>query len=123
MEFVNDTPYPALSFEGIDQLSQTFHVVVMRMTCIWNEQGLLLPSDNQDPLCMTDVIADEKDSMSGVIEESDLCHYKPNCDILVVGSAYTPKHKQSSFVGCVSRTLLFPNPIITITIIWGRRKS
>lgn len=96
MEFVNDTPYPALSFEGIDQLSQTFHVVVMRVTCTWDEKGLLQPSDTQDPLCMIDEIADEKDLMSGVIEESDLCHYKPKCDVLVVGSAYTPKHKQSS---------------------------
>lgn len=96
MEFVNDTPYPALSFEGIDQLSQTFHVVVMRVTCTWNDKGLLQPSDNPDPLCMMDVIADEQDLMSGVIEESDLCHYKPNCDVLIVGSAYAPQQKQSS---------------------------
>lgn len=96
MEFINDTPYPALTFEGIDQLSQNFHTVVMRVSCTWDDNGLLYPCQNQDPLCMEDVIVDKKDLMSGVIEESDLCHYKPNCDVLVIGSAYTPSNKSTA---------------------------
>lgn len=95
MQFINDTPYPALHFEGIDQLSQTFHTVVMRVSCTWNDKGLLSPCHKQDGLCMEDVLVDSKDFMSGVLEESDLCHYKPKCDILILGSAYTPKTKKN----------------------------
>lgn len=90
MEFINNTSSPALSFEGVDT-QQGFHVVVMRQTYTWHETGLLILADEQDPLCMTDELVDPNDVMSGVLQESDLCHYKPKCDVIVIGNAYAPK--------------------------------
>lgn len=94
MEFVNNTPSPALSFEGVDA-QQAFHVIVMRQTYIWDESGLLQLACEQDPLCMMDEMVDSDDMMSGVIQESDLCHYKPKCDILISGNAYAPQRRRS----------------------------
>lgn len=101
MEFVNNTPSPALNFEGVDS-QQAFHVIVMRQTYIWDETGLLALAREQDPLCMMDETVHSDDVMSGVIQESDLCHYKPKCDILISGNAYAPQGKRSnSFVASV----------------------
>ncbi len=97
MDFINNTQFPALNFEGIDQLDQRFHVVVMRQTYTWNDKGLLILAESQDPLCMVDQLVDPTDIMSGVIEESDLCHVKPKCDILIKGHAYTPKYRMSHY--------------------------
>ena len=94
MEFVNNTPSPALSFEGVDA-QQAFHVIVMRQTYIWDESGLLQLACEQDPLCMMDETVDSDDMMSGIIQESDLCHYKPKCDVLISGNAYAPKRRRS----------------------------
>lgn len=102
MDFINNTQFPALNFEGIDQLDQQFHVVVMRQTYTWNDKGLLTLHHMQDPLCMEDVMVSRDDLMSGVIEESDLCHYKPNCDVLVIGSAYTPSNADKQFTASLS---------------------
>ncbi len=110
MEFINNTPSPALSFEGVDT-QQAFHVVVMRQTYIWNEQGLLILSDEQDPLCMIDEIVDPEDVMSGVLQESDLCHYKPKCDVIVTGHAYAPKRKNTKdFIAAIH--VQTPNKVI-----------
>ena len=103
MNFINTTNHPALAFEGIDQLGQSFHVVVMRQTYTWNEQGLLTLADEQDPLRLEDQLIDTKDLMSGIVEESDLAHYKPKCDVIIKGHAYAPKHKlnQDSFTASI----------------------
>ncbi|MGP5505669.1 DUF2169 domain-containing protein [Psychrobacter celer] len=103
MNFINTTNHPALAFEGIDQLGQSFHVVVMRQTYTWNEQGLLILAEEQDPLRLEDQLVDTKDLMSGVVEESDLAHYKPKCDVIIKGHAYAPKHKlnQDSFTASI----------------------
>lgn len=110
MEFINNTPSPALSFEGVDT-QQEFHVIVMRQTYTWNEQGLLILSDEQDPLCMIDEIVDPIDIMSGVIQESDLCHYKPKCDVLVTGHAHAPQRKNvKNFMAAIH--VQTPNKVI-----------
>lgn len=95
MDFINNTPFPALNFEGIDQLNQNFHVFVMRQTFTWNEKGLMVLTSEQDPLCIEDVMVDKDDLMSGVLQESDLCHFKPHCDVIVIGHAYTPENRVS----------------------------
>ena len=95
MKLINPTPYPAIAFEGIDQLNQAFHIVVMRQTYTWNDKGLLVLTDEQDPLCFEDQLADPNDIMSGILEESDLAHYKPKCDVIIKGHAYTPPSKRS----------------------------
>lgn len=95
MKFTNTTNHPALAFEGLDQLGQSFHVIVMRQTYTWNEQGLLVIADEQDPLRLEDQLTDTTDLMSGIVEESDLAHYKPKCDVIIKGHAYVPKHRQN----------------------------
>ncbi|WP_348548566.1 DUF2169 domain-containing protein [Psychrobacter sp. KFRI-CH2-11] len=95
MKFTNTTIHPALAFEGSDQLKQKFYVVVMRQTHTWNEQGLLVLADEQDPPCMKDQLIDPDDLMSGATEESDLARYKPKCDVIINGHAYPPKHRQN----------------------------
>ena len=110
MEFINNTPSPALSFEGVDT-QQAFHVIVMRQTYSWDETGLLSLAEEQDPLCMMDEIVDPKDVMSGVLQESDLCHYKPKCDVIVNGHAYAPKRKNvKDFIAAIH--VQTPNKVI-----------
>jgi hypothetical protein len=89
MEFRNHTPFPALAFAGIDQLDQEFHVVVLRQTLTWNDQGQLRYLDEQPPLCEEDSYFDD-DLAASVRQESDLCHYKPLCDVIVNAHAHAP---------------------------------
>ncbi|CAJ0780751.1 hypothetical protein LMG18090_01231 [Ralstonia mannitolilytica] len=89
MEFVNHTPFPALAFAGIDQFSQTFHVVALRQTLSWNDAGELEYVEDQAPLCESDEFFGE--ALAGSVrQESDLCHYKPRCDVIVNAVAHAP---------------------------------
>lgn len=92
MEFVNHTPFPALAFEGIDQHDQAFHVVVLRQTLTWDAQGKLTYADEQGPLCEEDRYFGEI-NRSAVRQESDLCQYKPRCDVIVNATAHAPGGK------------------------------
>ena len=89
MEFVNHTPFPALAFEGVDTQAQAFHVVVLRQTLTWDATGELFFADAQSPLCETDEFFEEN-LQGSVRQESDLCHYKPLCDVIVTGTAHAP---------------------------------
>ena len=89
MEFENQTPFPALAFQGIDQHQQAFHVVVLRQTLCWQKLGLLEFADEQEALCEEDEHLMLEDG-GAVVQESDLCHYKPRCDVIVKGLAYPP---------------------------------
>jgi hypothetical protein len=92
MEFRNHTPFPALAYAGIDQYGQAFHVVTLRQTLTWNDQGKLSYTDDQAPLCVEDSYFDDI-LTSSVQQESDLCHYKPQCDVIVNALAHAPGHK------------------------------
>ncbi len=93
MDFVNHTPFPALAFEGIDPHDQAFHVIALRQTLSF-ASGKLEYADAQEPLC-------EQDAYFGVMnesslrQESDLCQYKPQCDVIVNANAYAPQGKAS----------------------------
>jgi len=89
MQFVNHTPFPALAFEGIGTRGDSFHVLVMRQTLTWADNGHLLYADEQAPLCEVDEHFNG-DLRASVREESDLCHYKPRCDVIVNGHAHAP---------------------------------
>lgn len=95
MEFLNHTPFPALAFEGIDQHDQAFHVVVLRQTLTWNEHGKLDYADEQSPLCEEDSYLGEM-NRSAVLQESDLCQYKPRCDVIVNATGHAPGGKAVS---------------------------
>ena len=81
----------------------------MRQTFTQNEQGLLILVDEQDPLCLNDQLVDPNDLMSGIIEESDIAHYKPKCDIIVKGYAYASKHRLNTDSFSANLNLQTPN--------------
>ncbi len=104
MDFTNTTPFPALAFQGLDPHEQDFHVLVLRQTLSF-ATGTLMYADEQAPLCEEDEFFGEMNMSSvrhdcmdaggratqgAVAEESDLCHYKPRCDVLVNAIAYAP---------------------------------
>ena len=89
VDFRNPTPFPALAFEGIDQFDQAFHVIVLRQTLTWGTEGTLVYADEQAPLCEVDEYFGALNA-SSIRQESDLCHYKPRCDVIVNATAYAP---------------------------------
>ncbi|GGC13110.1 DUF2169 family type VI secretion system accessory protein [Pseudoduganella buxea] len=89
MDFRNHTPFPALAFEGIDQFDRAFHVFVLRQTLTWGADGLLVYAEEQEPLCEVDEYFGALNE-SSVRQESDLCHYKPKCDVIVNAMAHAP---------------------------------
>lgn len=93
MEFRNHTPFPAQAFEGLDQHEQSFHVIVLRQTLSF-ASGQLEYADEQAPLCEVDEFFGEMNH-SSVRQESDLCQYKPKCDVIVNATAYAPQGKAS----------------------------
>jgi hypothetical protein len=93
MDFVNHTPFPALAFEGIDQHDQAFHVIALRQTLSF-ASGKLEYADAQEPLCEQDAYFGAMNE-SSLRQESDLCQYKPKCDVIVNATAYAPQGKAS----------------------------
>lgn len=91
MEFRNLTSFPALAFEGIDQHGQSFHVAVLRQTLTFSS-GRLEYAGTQAPLCEVDTFFGEM-NRSSLRQESDLCQYKPKCDVIVNATAHAPQHK------------------------------
>ncbi|WP_431261848.1 DUF2169 domain-containing protein [Roseateles chitinivorans] len=89
MEFRNHSPFPAVAFGGVDTLGQDFHVIVLRQTLTWADDGVLRIADVQTPLCEVDEFFDAPQGGSPRYE-SDFCPYKPKCDVLLNGTAYPP---------------------------------
>lgn len=88
MKTINHTGFPVLAFQGVTPADEPFHIVVLRQTFSF-AQGPLTRAAEQSPLCETDVFAGEP-NQSRVLAESDLCHFKPRCDVIVNGTAYAP---------------------------------
>lgn len=89
MEFVNHTGFPAQDFAGIDQHGQAFYVIALRQTLEWDDDGNLGYAERQEPLCESDESWGDL-YVSSVRQESDYCHFKPKCDVLVNATAYAP---------------------------------
>lgn len=89
MEFSNLTPFPAAAFEGVEPGGERFHAVVVRQTLKWDARGDLAFSGEQLPLCEQDACHDASGA-APVRQESDLCQFKPRCDVLVDGLAHAP---------------------------------
>ena len=94
MELRNYTAFPALGMEGVDQHQQEFHSIVLRQTFSITAQGLQIAAE-QSELCEVDTFFGEM-NRSSVRQESDLCHFKPRCDVIFNGSAYAPGAQASS---------------------------
>lgn len=91
MDFINHTPFPSQAFTGIDQHAQSFHVLVLRQTLSLID-GRLDYAPRQAPLCQSDQFFGEP-NVTSVRQESDLCHYKPKCDIIINATAHAPLGK------------------------------
>lgn len=89
MDFVNHTPFPALAYAGIDQHEQIFHIVALRQSLAF-ASGTLAYADVQTPLCDSDLPLDPDRPRDGLRQESDLCPYKPRCDVIANTTAYAP---------------------------------
>ena len=89
MDFVNHTGFPAQDFAGIDQYDQQFYVIALRQTLEWDDESQLRYAERQEPLCESDEYWGEQHA-SSVRQESDYCHFKPKCDVLVNATAHAP---------------------------------
>lgn len=122
MDFVNHTPFPALTFEGIDQEAQRFHVVVLRQTLSFST-GELEYAETQQPLCELDSHFGEA-GKSSVRQESDLCPFKPKCDIILNATAYRSNGTPGPGIGVLLR---IKNPVsgeLTLNkglLVFGKR--
>jgi hypothetical protein len=89
LEFVNNTPFPVLAYQALDQHGQCFHVVTLRSTSEIKADGTLQFIPEQAPLTVTDEYHGELNK-SSIRLESDLAPFKPKCDVIVNGKAYAP---------------------------------
>ncbi len=92
MEFINYTPFPALSYVTMDCNDDEYHTTVMRATLEIKTDGTLAYAKDQMPVAVTDEYHGEP-NQSSVRQESDLAAYKPKCDVIVNATAYAPKGK------------------------------
>ncbi|MCK4125644.1 DUF2169 domain-containing protein [Ralstonia pseudosolanacearum] len=109
MEFVNHTPFPALAFAGIDQFNQSFQVVALRQTFTWGDTGELEYAEVQAPLCESDDYFGTS-FQGSVRQESDLCPYKPRCDVIVNATAYPPQRPHGGAPGRFAIQLVVSRP-------------
>lgn len=95
MEFRNLTPFPAMSFDALDQHDRRFHTVVMRLSFEVRDDGALAFAPVQTPLATSDEYYGEP-NRSSVRQESDLAPYKPHTDVIVVADACAPQGRAST---------------------------
>lgn len=88
MDLRNHTWFPAKSFQGLTPEGEGFHVFVLRQTLLLQDDGLAY-SPQQTPLCSVDTF-EGVPNRSSVLSESDLCHAKPWCDVLLRATAHAP---------------------------------
>lgn len=97
MNLENQTPFPALMYSSADPDREEHKIVVMKVSYKMLRLGedtwrLELISDGSVPLCFADEYWGEV-GLSSVRYESDLAPYKPRCDVIINGSAYTPDQR------------------------------
>ncbi|QIO05899.1 DUF2169 family type VI secretion system accessory protein [Acinetobacter shaoyimingii] len=102
MNLENQTPFPALMYSAADPDRQEHDIVVMKVSYKIlrhdeNSWGLELISDGSVPLCLADEFWGEM-GQSSVKVESDLAPYKPMCDVILNGTAYTPNAKEMTAI-------------------------
>ncbi|HEY4436791.1 MAG TPA: DUF2169 domain-containing protein [Lelliottia sp.] len=94
MEFRNLTPFSVMEYAMDDQHNERHRVVVMKtgFKLKQDESGQWQPQLMENPplpLCVEDEFVGEMNN-SPVLRESDLAPFKPACDIIINGTAYTP---------------------------------
>jgi hypothetical protein len=97
----NHSAFPALQYDGLDQNDTCFNIVVARITYdinIREKNGriTLVQSSEQVPLNYSDM--HYKDPVhSSVQYESDLAPYKPETDVVINATAFSPDEKSTPF--------------------------
>ena len=102
MQLDNKTPFPALLYAAADSNKEEHDIVVMKVSYnivrkSADQWTLELITDGSVSLCLTDEYWGEIGS-SGVKIESDLAPYKPMCDVVLNGTAYTPESQEMTAV-------------------------
>jgi hypothetical protein len=107
MEFRNLTPFDALSYTALDAKDREYNVVAMSVgyqlkpsfpgVADSDPRGQIYRAEvmDQDPLslCLADEHWDDP-ATSSLRRESDLVPYKPKCDVVVTGKAYSAQARQ-----------------------------
>ena len=93
MNLENQTPFPTLAYAAADPNGEEHRIVVMKVSYKMLRTGqtqwdLALIQDGSVPLCFEDEYWGEM-GQSSVRYESDLAPYKPKCDVIINGNAYT----------------------------------
>lgn len=94
MEFRNLTPFSVMEYAMHDKNGERYHVIAMKIgfRLVQSAEGqwqTRLMENPALPLCLEDKFFTEINT-SPVRQESDLAPFKPVCDIIVNGTAYTP---------------------------------
>ena len=102
MALENNTLFPALLYTVADAEKTEKYVVVMKVSykiirSSHNRWDLELIEDGSVPLCLADEYWGEV-GQSSVKIESDLAPYKPKCDVVLNGSAYTKNNQAMSAI-------------------------
>jgi hypothetical protein len=102
MNLENQTPFPALMYSAADPNHAEHDIVVMKVSykILRKDEdrwGLELIEDGSVPLYLTDEFWGEIGA-SSVKVESDLAPYKPMCDVILNGNAYTPNGKEMTAI-------------------------
>jgi len=102
VELENQTPFPALLYSAADPNKEEHQIVVMKVSYKIVRKGndqwdLELITDGSIPLCLADEFWGEV-GHSSVKVESDLAPYKPFCDVILNGNAYTPEAKEMTAI-------------------------
>ncbi|QIO08920.1 DUF2169 family type VI secretion system accessory protein [Acinetobacter lanii] len=102
MTLENNTVFPALLYTVADAQRTEKYVVVMKVSykinrLSENQWDLELIEDGSIPLCLADEYWGEI-GKSSVKIESDLAPFKPKCDVIINGSAYSKNEKPVSAI-------------------------
>ncbi len=93
--FFNETPYPAIHFEALDQHCQVFDAFVLKLAFRVEGPGSLVEDDPPKALLCEDEPFGEM-HRSSIRMESDLAPFKPLCDVIVNAEAHAPSGRPSS---------------------------
>ncbi|MDX2419210.1 MAG: DUF2169 domain-containing protein [Xanthomonadales bacterium] len=111
MELINSTRMVAGYTMGMDPDGREYLVVVVKGTFdIPTDGSEPKLSDQQIPLIAADTFTGEP-GFSSPVYESDYCLTKPNCDVLLIGSAYTANGRPAPYtrvgmkLGPISKTI------------------
>ncbi|SUB81856.1 Uncharacterized protein conserved in bacteria [Pragia fontium] len=100
MEFRNLSPFPALCYGMVDKNDDEHHVVLIKLSYRMVKHDndvyqLKAMDDDPIPLCFVDEYWGEI-NRSSIKQESDLAPFKPLCDVIVNGTAFSPNGKSTT---------------------------